>query len=439
LLLSLTTSPAFSADLLQLIKKEEARTSSLSISLLVEKEGHQLYAYKEKESFIPASIQKIFTTKSLLNELGEDFVFKTNLYFDLKEKALIIDPSADPTITSESLVAVLRALQSAGISQIKKIKVLTTKEDSSTEAASIRAYAAGMAPFSFNYNAIGFTICPGELHQAALISPTSSLPLSKIINKTKTLVSSQLANIEVDPSSDNRWVVQGTMPLSNKCFAVYRSAKDPYWYFLYELKTLGKAFNINFELNEVSFSDLQLLDKHLLYSIESKPLGELIYIMNQGSSNFFANQFILALAKKNTNTFSFEKGLAVVRKAITDKNTVIADGSGLSRKNKSSAKEFLLVYKDLKSNNFTKAIFENSLPLYGKTGTLQDRSFALGSCVVRAKTGTLDGVSSLLGTVYTSEKDRQGKDFVLMQNGTSSIPEGREFEDRVLKELCTYG
>ena len=81
------------------------------------------------------------------------------------------------------------------------------------------------------------------------------------------------------------------------------------------------------------------------------------------------------------------------------------------------------------------------LPVAGLTGTLADRFDAAdtrrGAGFVRAKTGTLIGVSTLAGTVV--DADGRLLVFALMSDGTTDVESSREVLDRAAAALAACG
>ena len=76
-----------------------------------------------------------------------------------------------------------------------------------------------------------------------------------------------------------------------------------------------------------------------------------------------------------------------------------------------------------------------SLPIAGEDGTLRKRmrgSAAQGN--VRAKTGTVEGVSTLSGYLTTATGNLLC--FSIMNQGIRHTSTGRNFQDRVCKALC---
>lgn len=118
---------------------------------------------------------------------------------------------------------------------------------------------------------------------------------------------------------------------------------------------------------------------------------------------------------------------------------VVADASGLSRKNKITAKlmaEFL--YKIRLDEKYT--IIYSSLPIAGVSGTLRSRFLttapsAIG--LVRAKTGTLNGAATLAGYVQSTDREYV---FVTLADeiprGNTALNRARDAIDRVLGRIA---
>ena len=78
-----------------------------------------------------------------------------------------------------------------------------------------------------------------------------------------------------------------------------------------------------------------------------------------------------------------------------------------------------------------------TLPIAGVDGTLKDRmkkTSAQGN--VRAKTGTVTGISSLAG--YCTAANGHQLCFAIINQGIMRAAAGKAFQDRVCKVLCDY-
>ena len=124
---------------------------------------------------------------------------------------------------------------------------------------------------------------------------------------------------------------------------------------------------------------------------------------------------------------------------IDDSKLVVADASGLSRKNKITAKLMgELLYKLRKDEKY--ALIYTGLPIGGVSGTLRTRftttaPTAVG--LVRAKTGTLNGTATLAGYVEST-----GREYVFVTladeipKGNTALKKARAAIDRVLGRIA---
>ena len=118
---------------------------------------------------------------------------------------------------------------------------------------------------------------------------------------------------------------------------------------------------------------------------------------------------------------------------------VVADASGLSRKNKITAKlmaEFL--YKIRQDERYS--IIYSGLPIGGVSGTLRSRFITTAPSavgLVRAKTGTLNGTATLAG--YVESTDREYVFVTLadeIPSGNTALNRARDAIDRVLGRIA---
>jgi PBP4 family serine-type D-alanyl-D-alanine carboxypeptidase len=124
---------------------------------------------------------------------------------------------------------------------------------------------------------------------------------------------------------------------------------------------------------------------------------------------------------------------------IDDSKLVVADASGLSKKNKITAKLMgELLYKIRKEEKF--AHLYDSLPVGGVSGTLQNRFITTAPSavgLVRAKTGTLNGTATLAGYVQSTDREYV---FVTIADdiakGNAALNKARAAIDRVLGRIA---
>lgn len=115
---------------------------------------------------------------------------------------------------------------------------------------------------------------------------------------------------------------------------------------------------------------------------------------------------------------------------------MIADGSGLSLYNYQTPATFtrLLAFAAAQQENIFQPLLA-ALPVAGVDGTLRNRMAGTAAAVaVRAKTGTVTGVSSLVG--YTTQRSTNHVlAFAIMNQGVPTGAQGRAFQDEVCRLL----
>jgi D-alanyl-D-alanine carboxypeptidase len=124
---------------------------------------------------------------------------------------------------------------------------------------------------------------------------------------------------------------------------------------------------------------------------------------------------------------------------IDDSKLVVADASGLSRKNKVTVHLMgELLYKLRKDEKF--ALIYAGLPVGGVSGTLRSRFLTTAPSavgLVRAKTGTLNGTATLAGYVQSTDREYI---FVTLADeiakGNSALNKARAAIDRVLGRIA---
>ena len=124
---------------------------------------------------------------------------------------------------------------------------------------------------------------------------------------------------------------------------------------------------------------------------------------------------------------------------VDDSKLVVADASGLSRKNKITAHLMgELLYKLRKDEKF--ALIYSGLPVGGVSGTLRSRFLTTAPSavgLVRAKTGTLNGTATLAGYVQSTDREYI---FVTLADeiakGNSALNKARAAIDRVLGRIA---
>ncbi|HEX3690473.1 MAG TPA: D-alanyl-D-alanine carboxypeptidase/D-alanyl-D-alanine-endopeptidase [Solirubrobacteraceae bacterium] len=172
-----------------------------------------------------------------------------------------------------------------------------------------------------------------------------------------------------------------------------------------------------------------------LAGVHSPPMATLVSLTNTPSDNFFAEMLVKDLGARFGSGGTTAAGAAVVRAQMAqsfDISPHLNDGSGLSRSDLTTPLQVVTLLRGMSSDSQ----FTASLAVAGETGTLQHEmrgTYAQGRC--RGKTGTLHDASNVVG--YCRAKDGHTLAFALMMNGI--VPDyAHPIQDRMQVALAKY-
>lgn len=167
----------------------------------------------------------------------------------------------------------------------------------------------------------------------------------------------------------------------------------------------------------------------------SASIDQVLDRMMKRSDNQYAESIFYQLGSNTTRAASrvssFLASLGLDAKALQ-----VADGSGLSLYNYTTPEALVLT---LRHAYRTPAIYRHlqpTLPLAGYDGTLRRRmTSGAARHNVMAKTGTVEGVSTLAG--YAVAPNGHMLAFAIMNQGIRHTSSGHHFQDAVCQALCT--
>lgn len=175
--------------------------------------------------------------------------------------------------------------------------------------------------------------------------------------------------------------------------------------------------------------------------LRTHKVGEVLIDMMKESDNLYAEALFYQIAASTglrpaTAKEARKQERALMQRAGLDASRYrIADGSGLSLYNYVSAEALVMLLRYAWQQ---KPIYEAllpTLPVAGVDGTLKKRmqkTVAEGN--IRAKTGTVSGVSSLAG--YATAANGHRLCFAIINQGVMRTALAREFQDRLCLLLC---
>jgi D-alanyl-D-alanine carboxypeptidase/D-alanyl-D-alanine-endopeptidase (penicillin-binding protein 4) len=173
----------------------------------------------------------------------------------------------------------------------------------------------------------------------------------------------------------------------------------------------------------------------------SHSLRDILFPMMKDSDNLYAEsmfyQTATTVGSRPVKTAHARQAVKQVlgKAGVSNIQYRIADGSGLSLYNYVTPEMMvrLLIYAYRQTNIFMELY--PTLPVAGQDGTLKKRMVqSVANGKVRAKTGTVTGVTTLSG--YCLAANRHMLAFSIMNQGVLKIAEGRDFQDHVCEALC---
>ena len=194
--------------------------------------------------------------------------------------------------------------------------------------------------------------------------------------------------------------------------------------------TLLELLRDTLKSNITFIDDAGVTDK-IIYS---QPVDSMLKPMMHRSDNFFAEQSLLLVSNKFFGHLNERETIDTLLKSDLKSLPLIpkwADGSGLSRYNHFSPRDFIAILLKMKEEigmDRIKAIFPT-----GGTGTISNY-YAADSGTIFVKTGTLNGVVALSGFLYT-KKNKEIIFSVLVNHHNSSSEDIRKGVEQFVQNL----
>jgi serine-type D-Ala-D-Ala carboxypeptidase/endopeptidase (penicillin-binding protein 4) len=190
-------------------------------------------------------------------------------------------------------------------------------------------------------------------------------------------------------------------------------------------------------LKDTLNSNVETIEKYsgnLVKIVHSQPTDSLLKQMMHRSDNFFAEQSLLMVSERLLGEMSDRKIIDTLLKTdykLMPQKPSWVDGSGLSRYDLFSPKDFIFILNKMK-NDFGMDRIKNILPT-GGTGTISSY-YKQDSGYIFVKTGTLNGVVALSGFLYT-KKNKLLIFSVLVNNHRGSATSIRKGIEKFIQEL----
>ena len=208
-----------------------------------------------------------------------------------------------------------------------------------------------------------------------------------------------------------------------------------------DIKNLARAFKdkrMKVTLKKVSQADANQIGISEIAALTSKPLSKIISHTILWSDNTVADRLAKAVTRYAGNpttgsgiTKTYKDSLDIL--GIPTKDLIIKDGSGLSKKNRITARATVELLRAIRNNPQYASIYEG-LPISGETGTLKTRfsKAPLAISHVHAKTGWVNRSVTMAGYVESADKEYV---FAILADGISPTLSARNAARRTMDKL----
>jgi D-alanyl-D-alanine carboxypeptidase/D-alanyl-D-alanine-endopeptidase (penicillin-binding protein 4) len=416
------------------------------------KTGRVLIDINSKKLLNPASNVKMITAAVALKQLGGDYKFVTRFTTDRTDPRgqihnLYIKGNGDPFFVTEVLEAAVKNIIREGVTRITgDIVVDESVFDGRSRQTTIdnqRPYAAATAATALNFNSVRLLIDrKGGGYEIKLDAPNDYI---EVVNKLKP-AGRGIHLKRVPGKTSDTVIVTGGLPRGQTHFEKYVNITHPPLY-------LGSAFKAMFVENGVpvdgSVKEGLAQGTVLIADQPSKPLSLIVDDMNRFSNNFVAEQLVKHLGAAAYGTpGTTEKGLKLFEDhlaslGIREGTYRVVNGSGLSRDNRLTAKQLVLVLEDAYRDRTIRKDYLSSLSIAGVKGTIKGRHkgpLLHGKLKgktggkLKGKTGTLTNVSTLTGYVPTA--GGSVAIFAVLTNGPAGWKTCHKLQDRIATMLA---
>jgi D-alanyl-D-alanine carboxypeptidase/D-alanyl-D-alanine-endopeptidase (penicillin-binding protein 4) len=361
--------------------------------LVADPNGHIVFSKNVDAELIPASALKIFTALVAIHYLGPDYKFFTEFFMD-RHSNLKIKGYGDPLLISETVVKMIHHLSMRLCAKYSVINDLIL-DDSYFGVQTVipgvnvsyEPYDAPNGALCVNFNTVNFK----RNKNGVYVSAESQTPLLPFIL----------------PRIKDSQIDHGRIVLSSQRNEITHYAGH---LFLYFLKKEGVRLKGGIRLGKIQ----KEVDKLIYRYVSSFSLIQTLSKLFEYSNNFIANQLLItAGAKAYGPPGNLENGvraaLIYAKNILEIDHVQIEEGSGISRKNRISARDFYKILNAFIPHYF---LMQQTDKMYYKTGTLK-------------------GIHTRAG--YIKKKNGELYPFVLMINTPGKSP--KPMMDIILREL----
>ena len=427
-----------------------------SYTLYVREVGEQVpvLSVNAATPFNPASVIKIIPTLAALELLGPAYRWRTEVYTlgSIKDGILqgdiLFKGYGDPYLVTGEFRKVLQELRRRGIRDITGDLLIdhsyfdvAYEDPGAFDNDPFRTYNVTPNAFLVNFKAVYFHFYPHTNGRDVRVFPEPELAGLKIDNRLRLRkrycggFQRGIAVTVPDGETAGQVIFSGKFPTGCSRYVLARSllTHETYAYGVFKpiWRQLGGSI-----AGTVRSATAPATGKPFLVH-QSRPLSDVIKLINKFSNNVMTRQLLLTLgAELGEQPGTVEQGVRVIEGYLADRGLDtrtlnIDNGAGLSRHARASAK----LLADILEHAWTiphRPEFISSLSITGMDGTAKNRlKYKPASGYAHIKTGSIDDVSAIAGYVHA----RSGRNYIvagMMNRKQAHKGHGKELMDALV-------
>jgi serine-type D-Ala-D-Ala carboxypeptidase/endopeptidase (penicillin-binding protein 4) len=385
--------------------------------------GTTLFQRNKGRSFIPASNMKLFSDAAAIMVLGPDYRFKNQLSLSSSQLqqgvlkgSLYLHLPGDPSFDRERLANLISALKDWHINRIEGNVYIDSSHANVNPYApgwmiEDRAYSYGapIGPVMIDANRMVVTVNPADkAGEPAIVEVDDQSGSILLNNQVKTKEKADHCGVDFAMDGENHLTVRGCVGVGQWAVQQRMAIRNPLMYAQGLVKQQLQRDNIVLEgsvlLGKAPSGSM------LIATDASKPIAQLMADTLKPSDNLYADSLFLHAADKlHGSPVNWGEAQPLVKKFLQQQTNieleraVLTDGSGLSRYDLVTPNQTVSLLRFLYDRFPVSYEYIAALPVSGRDGTLQRRFKKPNQQdFVRAKTGTMTGVVSLSGYLFTA-------------------------------------
>lgn len=351
--------------------------------------GAVLVSWHGDAPHVPASVLKLATAAAVLEALGPDARVTTEFAYDPLTRTLCVTGGGDPFLVSESLRRAADSLVTRGIGEVAVLSadcgLFAQPLAVDGRGTSANPYDAGLSALSVNFNTVAVSVGA----DGSVVGGEMETPLTPMARRMGERVGR--------PGTHRLSIVDGVVQAPTYALELIREI----------LRERGVAVGDSTVLQPCRGTPAFVYRHH-----SQQTSAGTVAAMLEYSNNVIANMLLLtAAAHRLGRPVGIADATALLSDFLTNdlalQGCVVKEGSGLSRENRLTPRQVVHVLHHLRLRGH-----DELLPLYQG---------------IRAKTGTLNGITCLAG--YLPLQDGRVASFAILLEGSPAL------RDRVLKIL----